>query len=553
MRRWPAWRLHWSGEPHPFRPTGSQPMVLDMAVVSSRLRKSLRRSVMLATVVVGACALTTSSAVALSPRALRQDAFGPQIINGQEASIEQTPWLAYIEGGPFEENGKTFTTSCGGAILDTTHILTAAHCVDIEGTTTPEPSGAYEILAGDSHDYLESPTMELRGVASIRRDPYFSVSPVGDDVAILTLAQPLTFSSAVQPIALVAGGATPAPGTTLAVSGFGKEDGSPESNPNGNLYSTTLTTIDSRACWEASEQALQATVAVSSAVVLCAQSPTSATCQGDSGSPVTEGSPAVQVGIVDLGPAGCPTGKPDIFTNVAAPEIHAFIEGSETPPRAPRPASPPVLRSVGPAPAALSTLTCEPGSWSGSPTFTYAFQPTSAAAPALQSGAGNAFAPPTSLVGTALVCAVQASNAGGVATDFSAASATVAADAPPAASLTALACHAQACTLSLTASDPNGLALTVTGAVAYRVTAKCHPKKGRKKKGKKPVCHTTHTAALAVSSPSPGAYTAAADKLPRGEPIVFTASVTNAAGLHPATPLTRSVTLRQPKKKKKRR
>ncbi|HXB64573.1 MAG TPA: serine protease [Solirubrobacteraceae bacterium] len=524
-----------------------------MEVTSSCLPKPLRRSAMLAAAVVGACAITASSAGALSPRARGGDAFGPQIIDGQEASIEQTPWLVYIEGGPFEESGQTFTTSCGGAILDTTHILTAAHCVDVEGTTTPQPPQAYEILAGDSHDYLESPTMELRSVAGIRRDPYYSVSPVGDDVAILTLAQPLSFSSAVQPIALVAGGATPAPGTTLAVSGFGKEEGALESNPNGNLHLTALTTIDARTCLEESEQALQPTLAVNSAVVLCAQSPTSATCQGDSGSPVTEGNPAVQVGVVDLGPAGCPTGKPDIFTNVAAPEIRAFIEGSETPPRAPRPASPPALKSVGPAPAALSPLTCEPGGWSGSPTFTYTFQPTSATAPALQGGAGNVFALPAGLVGTAIVCAVQASNAGGVATDFSAASPPVAADAPPSAALTAVSCHAPACTLSLTASDPNGLALTVTATVAYKVTAKCHTKKGRKKQGKRPVCHSTHTAALAVSSPSPGAYSAAAAKLPLGEPIVFTASVTNAAGLHPTTPLARSITLHKPKNKKKKR
>ncbi len=528
-------------------------MVVDMPAVHSRLRKTLRRSVVLAAVVLGACLLTASSAGALSPRALRQDAFAPQIINGQEASIEQTPWLVYVEGGPFEEDGKTFTTSCGGAILDSVHILTAAHCVDIEGTTTPEPPQAYEILAGDSYDYLESPTMELRSVASIRRDPYYSVSPVGDDVAILTLSQPLTSSSAVQPIALVSAGATPTPGTTLAVSGFGKEDGAPESNPNGNLYSTTLTTIAPRTCLEESEQALQATVAASSAVLLCAQSPSSATCQGDSGSPITEGSPAVQVGIVDLGPAGCPVGKPDIFTNVAAPEIRAFIEGSESPPRAPRPASPPALKSVGTAPAALSPLTCEPGSWSGSPTLTYAFQPASAAAPALQSGAGNVFAPPTTLVGTALVCAVQASNAGGVATDFSAPSPAVAADAPPTAALTALECHAQACTLSLTASDPNGLALTVTAAVSYEVVVRCHAKRGHRRRGRQPICHATHAVALPVGSPAAGAYSASGAGLPLGEPLTFTATVTNAAGLRPSAPLTRSTMLHRPRKKKKKR
>ena len=43
--------------------------------------------------------------------------------------------------------------------------------------------------------------------------------------------------------------------------------------------------------------------------------------------------------MVDFGLKGCPANRPDGFTNVAAPEVRAFIEGSESPPVAPRPAA----------------------------------------------------------------------------------------------------------------------------------------------------------------------------------------------------------------------
>ena len=84
-------------------------------------------------------------------------------------------------------------------------------------------------------------------------------------------------------------------------------------------------------------------------MLLCALGASSSTCQGDSGGPLTEGSPPVEVGIVDFGEQGCPADSAAGFTNVAAPEVRAFIEGSESPPVAARPTSPPVIRAVGPA------------------------------------------------------------------------------------------------------------------------------------------------------------------------------------------------------------
>ncbi len=174
----------------------------------------------------------------------------PYIVGGQRTSIEQLPWQVYVEGGPFEEGASTVTTSCGGSILDATHILTAAHCTDVEGTTTPRPD-RYEILAGDSSENpVLSATAQVRNVASIRRDPLYTASPISDDVAILTLETPLELSAAkhAQAIAVVVAGATPAPGTPLEVSGYGKQEGAEAARPNGELFSTTLTAVSSDAC-----------------------------------------------------------------------------------------------------------------------------------------------------------------------------------------------------------------------------------------------------------------------------------------------------------------
>jgi trypsin len=483
----------------------------------------------------------------------------PQIINGKQSSISEFPWQVWVLlTSPEGES------SCGGSILNATTILTAAHCTDHEGTTEAYevPSKAeIDVIAGASEGLRfrsESPKVPLGAqqdfVTNVRRDPDYAVTPeTKDDVAVLTLEKPLELSPAknTAAISLVPSGATPAPGTPLSISGYGKQEGAEGEghNSNGNLYSTTLNAISSDAC--------RNLVGTNSAVLLCAVSATSSTCQGDSGGPLTEGSPAVQVGIVDYGLKECPVNEPDVFTNVAAPEIRDFIEGSATPPIAPRVITPPAIKPfAGTTPISFSPLSCEAGTWNGSPTaFSYTFQVENASAQVLQSAASNIFAPPSTLVGAPLVCIVQASNAGGVATARSATTAPVAADtAAPTSSITAVKCVKQACTLSITASDPNAVTLAVQSSAAYSVVAKC-PKK-KKKKGKKPVkqpvCHKTKTVPMALANPAPTSFTASASGLPYAEKITFTVAASNAAGLK-AAPVLKATTLHKPKPKPKKK
>jgi secreted trypsin-like serine protease len=477
----------------------------------------------------------------------------PYIIGGQESSISQFPWQVFVLVVA-EEGATTTEASCGGSILDATHILTAAHCVDHEGTTTRYPAEDIGVLAGASDvsgftSSLRAPHgSQLVTVSSVRTHPYYTVLPeIKDDVAVLTLSEPLELSAEknTASIPLVPSGATPTTGTALTVSGYGKENGAEGAEPNGKLLSTTLIVVGSDACRE--------TVGVNSAVLLCASGSSSATCQGDSGGPLTEGSPAVEVGTVDFGPQNCPTGQVDGFTNLAAPEVREFIEGSETPQVAARPISPPAIKTVGPAPVDYSTLTCEAGAWSGSPTIDYTFEVENGSAQILQSGPSAVFTPPPNLVGDPLVCIVQASSPGGVSTDRSATTPAIATDAtPPVASITGLKCRLQACTLSLAAGDPNGVALAVTASVAYQVTAKCPKKKAKRKQkqGKSPVCHRTETLGLPVSPVAGGAFSAVATRLPYGERIRFDVAVVNAAGLHPVSAPAGSTVLYKPKSKK---
>ena len=345
----------------------------------------------------------------------------------------------------------------------------------------------------------------------------------------------------------MATGATPAPGTALTVTGYGKQEGSASAQPSGKLSAASLMALSSDACRSAVGEP-------NSAVLLCAVSPTAATCQGDSGGPLTEGSPPVEVGIVDVGPEGCPAGQPDGFTNLAAPEVRAFIEGSEAPPVAARPTALPVLRTIGSAPVDYSPLTCEPGAWSGSPSFTYSFEVDNASAQMLQSGPSNVFDPRAASSGLPVVCIVQAEQRrrrDDVPHRHDACRSR-ADTVRPGASISALKCHLQACTLSFVAFDPNAVALSVRPAALLHGDGQVpEEERGPRRDRKPPVCHATKDAEHVAQMRRSG-------RLPRrpcrGCPTTrrsrFTVAVANAAGLRPPKTPDRATTLHPPKKKR---
>lgn len=493
-------------------------------------------AVLLTALTLGACLLGASGAAATMV---------PYVIGGQRASTAQYPWQVLVLSMP----SPTLEVLCGGSILDATHILTAAHCIDQQGTTVPYPSSEVRVLAGADSVYsfeeegIVPAGAQLSAAALVRAHPDYAPLPgIRDDVAVITLAAPLKLSAASRTaaIGLVESGATPAPGTSLTVSGYGKENGleGKEYEPDGYLYAAGLTAISSDACRNA--------VGVNSAVLLCAGSATSSACEGDSGGPLTEGTPAVQVGIVDFGGKSCPVGSANVFTNVAAPEIRAFIEGSEAPPLAARPTGSPVLHYLGSAPVDYSPMTCDPGSWSAPAAFSYTFQTEGPSPQVLQSGPGNTFAPVSGAVGLSIVCVVQAANAGGVSTARSGGSPPLTLDtAPPAARISGRPrCHLRACTLSLRASDPNAVALTIAASASYQVSTRCTVVHGHRRASVP--CRRTRTLPMRLTGSGP-AYSASIKGLPYGVRVRFAVSARNAAGLHQGTPSAASATLAAPR------
>jgi hypothetical protein len=328
------------------------------------------------------------------------------VVGGVQVSISQVPWQVAVFA-EFEFEGERFGLLCGGSIVDSTHIVTAGHCAYNPATESPLTSASFVILAGASNITAEEikygATVEARLVDGVRIHPDFNYRAgpgTPDDVAVLQLALPLSESAGVRPIALPASVSSPPQGTSAVLSGFGEENPTTE-ELNAHLYSLNTTFQFSGSCGREAD-----------AVFLCGSNPAGSACNGDSGGGVVNGSPSTLVGVVDtvqlVEGRRCRQGAIDGFVNVTAPEVRDFITGSENPPLAPRGGGV-AIRGVT---MAGHSLSCEPGSWSGGPAFTYAFV-DSANSQVLQQGASSTYALTSADVGRTILCEVQAANAGG--------------------------------------------------------------------------------------------------------------------------------------------
>jgi hypothetical protein len=317
------------------------------------------------------------------------------------------------------EEGALF---CGGSIIDESHILTAAHCVFDSNTGEVIPPEDFIVRAGVSnlalHDGVEE---QERGVTNASPHPYYvyasdsgRVNP--DDVAILTLEQPLVLGPDVTPVSMVADGSSSPEGTAVNLTGFGQEN--PMEPFNGKLYSLGMTLGYARECGGEND-----------AVLLCAGASSGTACNGDSGSALTLGFPSKLIGVVDdyllVGGQKCSAGAEDAFANVAAPEIQDFIDGSETPPRAPRGGGAVIFEK----PINDGSMGCEPGHWSGNPTFIYTFIDTDGQI--LQQGSSSTYSVPETELSHKILCQVQAVNAGGTGIGRTPGLSAIAAAPPP--------------------------------------------------------------------------------------------------------------------------
>ena len=342
-----------------------------------------------------------AAALLLVPAAARAAGTGapvsPAVVGGTQIPITQAPWAVAVTAKVSADE----VAHCSGSILNASEVLTAAHCVFDEAGDRVPPESIY-IQAGVSNfEALELEQQEIP-VKEVRVHPYYVRIPDAtqanpDDVAVLKLERAIELNATAEPIPLSAAGSILAEGAAVSVAGFGEEE--PLVKLTGALNLIGMKIVPSQECGGEAD-----------ALFVCARTADGSVCFGDSGSGLTiPGSAATLTGVTNTVEEKCADGALGGFANVAAPEIRDFIEGSETPPKAPRGGAGLTIRGVV---MAGHSLMCEPGSWTNGPTITYSYIDSTSGA-VLQTGPSDTYALTAADVGRTILCEVMAANAGG--------------------------------------------------------------------------------------------------------------------------------------------
>jgi hypothetical protein len=339
------------------------------------------------------------AALAATPSALG-------VIAGNAVDVRDAPWSVLV----IHRVGSSGSI-CTGAILDSTRVLTAAHCV-VDGGV-PYPVSTLTVRAGVTNAAQPSSTDSLqdRPVAGVRvhRGYVQGDRSGGDDVSVLTLATPFDLSGPTAvPIALPSPGMRWRIGDSVSLAGYGVKTAG--GTVDGTLNGMTGNLVDQGEC-------LPPAYDTSNGVLLCVFSSSSSPCSGDSGGALVLGTPTpVVIGVTRA--SSCRGNSGASFADVTAPEILQFIHGNDNPPMAPRPSSPSSLELPTPVMQVGQNVTCRPGGWSGTPTFAYEFRESTGDA-VLGSGPSPTYRLTDADAGRTLYCRVLASNDGGTTFDQS--------------------------------------------------------------------------------------------------------------------------------------
>ncbi|XP_050347973.1 proclotting enzyme isoform X2 [Nymphalis io] len=227
-----------------------------------------------------------------------------RIVGGHNAELNEWPWIVALFN-----NGRQF---CGGSLIDDSHVISAAHCVahmtswDVARLTAR--LGDYNIRTNTETQHVE------RKIKRVVRHRGFDMRTLHNDVAVLTLDQPVPFTKNIRPVCLPGGGRAYS-GQVATVIGWGSLR---ESGPQPSILQEVSIPI-----WTNSECRLKYGSAAPGGIVehmLCAGKASMDSCSGDSGGPlmVNEGGRWTQVGIVSWG-IGCGKGQyPGVYTRVTS-------------------------------------------------------------------------------------------------------------------------------------------------------------------------------------------------------------------------------------------
>lgn len=313
-------------------------------------RSARRLPLLLAAAVVASAGLAAPASAQSDPQ--------PRVIHGRAPAAGEFGALVALAT---KADGLAGGQFCGGTLVSSTLVVTAAHCLVNKGVVT----AASTLIVG-STVALDSPTAKVADVARVTVHPGYDENALTNDVAVLTLASPLSGVPTLPVASLEESKARLAGGAAVTSAGWGNTSTTGESYPNSFLVAD-LTVFPTASCGGGAPYTLRGVTFdglgpqdADPTIMVCAGGVNAAgqvvdTCQGDSGGPLLGGAGAAArlVGVVSFGQT-CASTTPGVYTRLSAfldwlGGLGVPIGGGATPP----PGTPTVVIT---SPAAASAI-----------------------------------------------------------------------------------------------------------------------------------------------------------------------------------------------------
>jgi len=228
-----------------------------------------------------------------------------RVVNGEDAKPHSWPWQISLQS----DGSGRWSHVCGGTLISSEWVLTAAHCI------SSRPN--YRVVLGKHNlKATEEGSVALRAAKIITHDDYNTMLS-RNDIALIKLSSPVTFSDTIMPACLPESGFVLPDGAPCYVSGWGRLTTS--GPPADILQQALLPVVDHATCSHPDWWYVLAT----DKMVCAGGDGIKAGCNGDSGGPLNcqnpDGSWSVH-GAVSFGSGqGCNVvQKPTVFTGVSS-------------------------------------------------------------------------------------------------------------------------------------------------------------------------------------------------------------------------------------------
>ncbi|WP_225850311.1 trypsin-like serine protease [Streptomyces sp. HPF1205] len=240
----------------------------------------------------------------------------PQIIGGTDATISEAPWMAqlyYLDDQGTADTSDDTIIFCGGTVVSPSKILTAGHCA----SGMDWASNGFVVTGTDQFwlDAVGDPAGSvISGVTRQWVNPSYNATTTDNDVAVLTLVEPVTTKT----LSMTSANDTTSytAGKTATVYGWGRNSSTTQDQPL-QLQKATLPIDTDSTCTSYWGSLFKPghMVCVGDAAT-GSDAGTVSPCNGDSGGPLVEGGRIV--GIVSWGVEDCVAqGARSVFTKVS--------------------------------------------------------------------------------------------------------------------------------------------------------------------------------------------------------------------------------------------